>query len=158
MLQLARCELQDDGCRKPRAFLRKGRDSFLRLAPQITGLGLGDVFGGQALRLNQQTGQNRQLFFAVPGLERLQGDFGFSGLLVIEINVIVQPPGTDFGQLVVAKFETAATTQAGADHQSGQRTRDNSKPEGNFRHVGHLYKPIYIVTPTALGRCCHGRR
>ena len=110
MPQLARCQLQHDGCGQTRAFLCNGINAFFHLAPHFASLLLRDVVGCHALGLNQQIGNLRQLFFAMPSLEFFQGLFGLSGLGVCEVDVVVEPPRTDLGQLVVAQFDSTTAT------------------------------------------------
>jgi hypothetical protein len=68
------------------------------------------VLGAMLLSLNQQFGDLGQFVFAMPGLEFFQGLFGLRRLGVGEVDVVVQPPRTDLGKLVVAQFDGAATT------------------------------------------------
>ena len=97
-------------CSGARAFVEQGFDALLRNVPKSAGLLGADVVGGQTLRLRQQVGHRGQLFFAVPSEQFFQGRFGLCALAVCKVQVVIEPPNGDLGQLGVAQLEKAAAT------------------------------------------------
>eukprot|EP01136_Pigoraptor_vietnamica_P017582 Opistho-1_new@62940 len=129
LLQLGLAQAQHEFGAGGLGALGDGEQALADAVGQLAGLGRRHLGARQALGLLQQADDARQLVLAVPGQQLGEFVAHLRGLGAVEVEVAVEPPVAQLGQVVVGELDRAASPQGSGQQQhtdnSGQSSTTN---------------------------------